>query len=296
MKKLQSFALRFLGGLFVLAVLVYGLFALTLAAIPTWGAAPEEVRLSLPGDEINDRPNILWTNAITIAAPPEQVWPWIAQLGDSRGAFYSYTFIENQVGALTGAADYKVTYTNADRIHPEWQNPQAGEALIQGMLKVHSYETGRYLLADSIQPAPFMWVWGWHLQPAQDGAATRLLVRFSIQVPPSMGDNPVMNFVLSAGGFVMQQNMLQGIQLRAAGGAEPAWTEALEIVLWLAALVCGLAAGWLYLGRRAWRGPLAVACLAVIVLFVLTFVQPPLLLRFGLDAALAGAVVWSGRS
>jgi hypothetical protein len=45
---------------------------------------------------------VSWTHAITIDAPPEAVWPWIAQLGDERGGFYSFTFFENQVGALTG--------------------------------------------------------------------------------------------------------------------------------------------------------------------------------------------------
>ena len=116
-----------------------------------------------------------------INAPPKAVWPWIAQIGDTRGGYYSYTFIENQVGAITGAEDYNVIYINADRIHPEWQNPQPGEQLIQSVLKVREIVPGQYLLADSLDPSVLNWVWLWHLQPMADGQQTRLLVRFGIE-------------------------------------------------------------------------------------------------------------------
>ncbi len=292
---MKKFFLRFLPGLLLVGALLTGLFALTLAVIPTWGATRAEDALPLPGDNLETHPTVRWTNAITVNAPPEQVWPWVAQLGDARGGFYSYTFIENQVGALTGAADYKVVYTNAAAVHPEWQDPQPGMGLIQGTLKVREVQPGRYLLADSIQPAPFMWTWVWYLEPLNNGAATRLIVRFAIEVPGEAAGNPVMGFMLNVGGFVMQQNMLQGLKLRAEGGSEPAWIESVEIVLWLAALAAGLAAAVLYLTRPDWRGPLAMAVISLTAIFILTFVQPPMALRFGLDAALLAGLIWSAR-
>lgn len=294
MRKFQIITLRLILGLLVTGLLVSGLFALTLSVIPTWGATEAEIARSLPGDELNTNPNLLWTNAITIDASPEQVWPWIAQIGDTRGGFYSYTFIENQVGKLTGAEGYTVVYTNADEIHPEWQNPRPGEALIQGSLQVREWEPGRYLLAESVQPSPFQWIWCWYVEPL-DGGTTRLISRFSIQVPESMGANPMMDFMLNAGGFVMHQNMMQSIKLRAEGGTEPAWIETAEIILWMTALLAGLSAAALYLIRTDWRQPLIVAALSVIVIFVLTFVQPHVLLRVLLDAALVAAVVWSAK-
>ncbi len=293
MKTFRTLALRFLLGLLVGALLVVGLFALTLQLIPTWGATAAEVASALPGDELTTHPTLRWTNALTIAAPPAQVWPWIAQLGDNRGGFYSYTFIENRVGALMGASGYNVVYVNADAIHPEWQSPKPGDAIIQGSLKIREIVAGQYLLADSIQPAPFTWIWGWYLQPAAGGTQTRLVVRFAIEVPASAGDNPVMGFMMNAGGFVMQQNMLQGIQLRAEGQTEPAWIEPVEIGLWLAALLAGLAAGLLYLVQRAWYWPLSVALAAVVVVFGLTFVQPAIWVRVVLDGALIAGVVWA---
>lgn len=295
MKKLRTFTLRLFLGLLLTAGVLAGLFAITLSLIPTWGATDAEVARSFPGDGLNSHPNLLWTNAITINASQEDVWPWIAQIGDTRGGFYSYTFIENQVGKLTGAEGYTVVYTNADEIHAEWQNPQQGEALIQGSLQVRESETGRYLLAESIQPSPFQWIWCWYVEPV-DGGTSRLISRFSIQVPEEMGKNPVMDLMLNAGGFVMHQNMMQSIKLRAEGGSEPAWIETLEIGLWMAALLVGLAAAVLYLTRKEWRWPLLAASLAVVVIFVLTFIQPSIPVRFLLDAGLAAGLVWSART
>jgi hypothetical protein len=295
MKTFQTIALRILLGLVIVGLLLAALFNITLYFIPTWGATDVEVARPLPGDGLNANPNLLWTNAITINASPEQVWPWIAQIGDTKGGFYSYTFIENQVGKLTGAEGYTVVYTNANEIHPEWQNPQPGEPLIQGTLQVRESKAGRYLLAESTQPAPFMWVWGWYVEPA-DADTTRLISRFSIQVPGDAAGNPVMDFMLNAGGFVMQQNMMQSIKLRAEGGTEPAWIESVEITLWMVALLAGLTAAILYLIRKDWRWPLSVAVLSIVVIFVLTFIQPHLLIRFVLDAGLIAGVVWSART
>jgi hypothetical protein len=108
MNKIKTILLRLLLGILLAALLLTGLFKMTLAVIPTWGATEDEITRSLPGDELTTNPNLRWTNAITVDASPEQVWPWIAQIGDSRGGFYSYTFIENQVGALTGSEDPRI--------------------------------------------------------------------------------------------------------------------------------------------------------------------------------------------
>ena len=289
---LRTRLLRLLIGALVAGALLAGLFALTLPAIHRWGATDAELARALPGDEVLTHPLIRWTHAETINAPPEQVWPWIAQLGDTRAGYYSYTFIENQVGSLTGASGYAVVYANADRIHPEWQNPQPGDEIIQSVLKIRAVKPGEYLLADATQPKSFNWLWLWQLQPVDGGQHTRLLVRFGIQLPTE-ASNPAMTFVMDIGGFVMEQNMLQGIKLRAEGGSEPAWTEPTEIALWLTALAAGLAAALLFVIRPAWQRPLIAAVAAVVVLFVLTFVQPAVWLRGLLDLGLIAALLWS---
>ena len=59
-------------------------------AIHRWGAADEEVAMTLPGDKLLAKPLVDWTTATTINARPDQVWSWIAQIDDTRGGFYSY--------------------------------------------------------------------------------------------------------------------------------------------------------------------------------------------------------------
>lgn len=82
-------------GAVVLVVLLVGEFNLILPVMHTWGAAEAEVEAVYPGDEILQAPILNWTHAATVQAPAETVWPWIAQLGDTQGAFYSFMFIEN---------------------------------------------------------------------------------------------------------------------------------------------------------------------------------------------------------
>jgi hypothetical protein len=287
--------LRLLAGLGLLIALLAGSFAAVIPAIHRWGAEDEEVSLALPGDELLPEPLVLWTNAVTINAPPDQVWPWIAQIGDIRGGFYSYTLVENRVGAITGAADYQVIYRNAGQVVPEWQHPVAGDSLIQGVLNVRAVEPDAWLLAATPQSDAFGWTWLWRLYPLDGGAKTRLVIRNRIQAPREMS-NPVATFMLDAGGFVMEQRMMRGIKLRAEGGYEPAWMEAAEIALWLAALCCGLVAAGLFVFRRAWLRPLIVAVAAVLALFILTFVQPPLWTRVALDTMLVCDGWWAYQS
>src|SRR5688500_3259765 len=45
-----------------------------------WGATDEEVSKPMPGDEILADPAST-TRAISIGAAPQQVWPWLVQIG-----------------------------------------------------------------------------------------------------------------------------------------------------------------------------------------------------------------------
>jgi hypothetical protein len=59
-------------------------------------------------------------HAVEIDARPEAVWPWLAQIGQDRGGFYSIEWLENLAGC---------EMHNADEIHPEWQHREVGEEL-----------------------------------------------------------------------------------------------------------------------------------------------------------------------
>ncbi|MDQ3889131.1 MAG: hypothetical protein M3312_01080 [Actinomycetota bacterium] len=83
----------------------------------TWGATPDEVARAMPGDDLVERPSFCATRAITIAAPPERVFPWLVQVGVHRGGWYSYDWLDN------------LGRPSARRIHPEFQRVEPGQLL-----------------------------------------------------------------------------------------------------------------------------------------------------------------------
>ncbi|HYM49026.1 MAG TPA: hypothetical protein VET65_00495, partial [Candidatus Limnocylindrales bacterium] len=78
-----------------------------------WGATPEEIRRPMAGDEMVPHPSTTGTRAITIAARPDDVWPWLVQIGYGRAGFYSYAWIERLMGLKDIA--------NSDRVMPEYE-------------------------------------------------------------------------------------------------------------------------------------------------------------------------------
>ena len=60
-----------------------------------WGASEEELVMPLPGDDVKPGAGVSVTHAVTIDAPPENVWKWLVQIGQGRGGFFSYDFLEN---------------------------------------------------------------------------------------------------------------------------------------------------------------------------------------------------------
>jgi hypothetical protein len=83
--------------LYVLAFLVFCHHFIFRPILLDWGA-PEKIRsLALAGDEFTAGKS--HTRAVLVNATPEQIWPWIVQMGQDRGGMYSYETLENLVGA-----------------------------------------------------------------------------------------------------------------------------------------------------------------------------------------------------
>jgi len=85
-----------------------------------WGATEAEFEVPLPGDEIIPRPRHRDTHAITVRAPVVDVWPWLVQMGQGRGGFYSYDWLENLIGC---------DIHNADQIFPDFQSLRVGDSV-----------------------------------------------------------------------------------------------------------------------------------------------------------------------
>ncbi|HZD01174.1 MAG TPA: hypothetical protein VFA46_13595 [Actinomycetes bacterium] len=80
-----------------------------------WGATDDEARGPMPGDDLVPKASFNATRAITIDAPPELVWPWIAQMGYRRAGFHAYPLLDN------------AGFESADRILEEYQPPKLGD-------------------------------------------------------------------------------------------------------------------------------------------------------------------------
>jgi hypothetical protein len=85
-----------------------------------WGTVGTEASDPLPGDEFVPQSKWSYTLGVTVDAPPEAVWPWIAQIGQGRGGFYTYQTLENMVGCRI---------TNTTGILPDHQHPAVGDGI-----------------------------------------------------------------------------------------------------------------------------------------------------------------------
>jgi hypothetical protein len=84
------------------------------------GSRPEEAASVLPGDELIEDPDLQATHAISIRAPAAAVWPWLVQMGQGRGGFYSYDWLEQLFGC---------EIRNVDRIVPDLQRLAVGDPI-----------------------------------------------------------------------------------------------------------------------------------------------------------------------
>ena len=176
-----------------------------------WGATAEEIDARLPGDELIEGIDLTTTRAVTVYARAADIWPWIAQLGQGRGGFYSYDALENLIGC---------DIHSADRIMPEWQHVVVGAEVRlapEVAMTVAAVEPGRALvlrggISMGHSPAPFDFTWAFVLREEPDGT-TRLVSReryeylrwwVALVVEPT-----------SLVSFVMSRKMLHGIAQRA---------------------------------------------------------------------------------
>lgn len=179
-----------------------------------WGTTAAERIAALPGDSASVSARYRVDHAITIRAPADSVWPWLVQLGQDRGGFYSYSALERMFGDRI---------TNADRIHPEWQTIAVGDTIratqqdyLGGRLgtlgwKVTEVVPGHALVLEN---------WGAFVLQPIDSGTTRLFIRTRGETWASLPGlllGPLNVFVFEPAHFIMQRGMMRGIRDRAEG-------------------------------------------------------------------------------
>jgi hypothetical protein len=172
-----------------------------------WGATDQEISAVYAGDELVPQPASFVNHAVTINAKPEQIYPWIVQLGAGKGGMYSYSWFETNM--------LRCELINADRIHEEWQDLKVGD-----LVKMCPTDFGPppYIVAQ-LKPNQAIvmghqengkWVdlWQFVLTPQSDGT-TRLILRTRTMAVGGFWD------VIHPGIFIMERGMLLGIKQRA---------------------------------------------------------------------------------
>ncbi|WP_211334094.1 SRPBCC family protein [Halopiger aswanensis] len=187
-----------------------------------WGVTVAEARGPLPGDDLLPDATDQVTHAIEIDAPAEAIWPWLVQIGQDRGGFYSYDWIERAVGA---------DIHNVERIVPEYQDLEEGDVVRlapedypvsspESAPEVARLDPGRALVLRPPGESP-AWTWAFVLEPSGEGR-TRLFARTrsnpersSIGPQTTLLRTAIDYCVWEPAHFVMERKMLRGIKRRA---------------------------------------------------------------------------------
>jgi hypothetical protein len=170
----------------------------------SWGATSAEIRSSLAGDDLCPRPQLNATRAVTIAARPEDVWPWLVQWGWNRAGFYSYDLLDN------------LGRPSARSILPQFQHLRVGDWVPMGgkPTPATAYRVARLELG-----ALMLWekpggTWLWLLAPA-DAGHTRLITRLRSRY--AWGKPAIVTelILMEIGDPFMMRKCLLGIKQRA---------------------------------------------------------------------------------
>jgi hypothetical protein len=152
---------------------------------------------------------------VRINAPSEIVWPWLVQMGQDRGGFYSYDWLERAFGD---------DIHNADRIVPEWQRLEVGDlvravqpSFLGGVL---GREVGWRVVRIEPGHALVLRNWGSFVVHRLDDHTSILHVRTRGDGRPSLAAvpfAPIGLLLFEPAHFIMERGMLLGIKERAEG-------------------------------------------------------------------------------
>lgn len=167
-----------------------------------WGATDDEIKRAMPGDDVVHKPSFNATRAVTIHAPPENIYPWIVQMGVTRAGWYSYDLLDN------------LARPSSESILPEYQNLQVGDVVPmspdgkQGM-QVKGLSRNKWMLWwDNIGDS----TWAWEIYPEGEDSS-RLVTRVRVKyrwLSPAILFNLLVEFF----DILMMRKCMLGIKRR----------------------------------------------------------------------------------
>jgi hypothetical protein len=170
-----------------------------------WGATTEDLARSMPGDEIVHRPTFDATRVVTINARPEEIWPWIVQIGFGRAGWYSYDLFDN------------LGRHSSESIVPQLQHIEVGDLVPLG-----PGESSGMFVKEFVMNRSMLWwtgkneqtTWAWGLYPTSEGT-TRLVTRVRAPFSWSQPISAVWLLLTEVADFPMMRKCLLGIKRRA---------------------------------------------------------------------------------
>jgi hypothetical protein len=204
------------GALPVLAAGVYAAFVRP--RLLRWGATREEATTAYPGDELIEGAATQSTMAVSLPAPPEDLWPWLVQMGCGRSGWYSWDILDN--GGRPSAV----------QIDPRMQDLTVGSripAVPSGAVYflVEIFEPAKTLVLrsdlefpsgkpfDPRGPRPKAYtdgIWAFHLRALPEGG-TRLIVRTRGRGKPTVIDRLVSRSFGEPAHFIMQHRQFRNL-------------------------------------------------------------------------------------
>jgi hypothetical protein len=204
--------LKTTGVLAGLAVLVVIAIAALMPWMDRWGATSEEIHSAFPGDELVSSPRYVYNRVVTINATPDEIYPWLVQMGAERGGMYTYSWFETNI--------LRCELINADRLHEEWQGLKVGDKVKMcpgdwgpPAYEVALLESNHAIVLGHQENGKWSDVWQFILVPQADGT-TRLVARGRDTKTGTLWD------MIRPGQFIMERGMLLGIRERAEGMAQ----------------------------------------------------------------------------
>lgn len=233
-RPMNYYRINNIAGVFLLLGLVAVIYVLwARPCLLHWGATDKEINMSMPGDELDPDPAFLATRAITIEGTPEEIWPWLVQMGYGRAGFYGYDILEN-IGSPRGIH-------SAEQILPEFQNFKAGDEVpISAFFSLNFYalEPNRYVIwADRKGTGGFTWA-----LYAIDERHTRLISRIRWTHHWAQPGMLAFDIFTEFTDHLAVRKVLQGVKDRVEKQTEPMIWQNLEFAAYVTTLLIFLLA------------------------------------------------------
>ncbi len=175
----------------------------------------------LGGDDLISSPSLVTNHASDLPAPPEEVWPWLTQVGWHRAGWYTPRWVDQLL--------FPANWASADQLDPQLvRDLRPGDTIPDGPpgtaeFVVERAEAPHLLVLHSRTHLPkgwarrfgasIDWVWTFSLQP--NGGGSRLLIRNRGWVQPIWLDLAYRAGIVPAD-HIMATGMLKGLAERLA--------------------------------------------------------------------------------